>query len=154
MGCAQFINIGQPTTECQKCAKIIHTKCFKKSKFEINSSNLCLCYTCHIATPSKYNPFEILNDHRDNDCDHFYNHDISESIGPLADASRLLEQCKNYRTPEIKTLISTSSGDFTSLFYNINGNKANFDNFAVELKTLGHDFSVIGIAETNTDPGP
>ena len=39
----------------------------------------------------------------------------------------------------------------SSLFLNIDGNKSNFDQFLVELKRINHDFSVIGIAETNTD---
>ena len=39
----------------------------------------------------------------------------------------------------------------SSLFLNIDRNKSNFDQFLVELKRIKHDFSVIGIAETNTD---
>ena len=150
-GCTQFINIGQATTECQKCAKIIHTKCFKKTNFGIVNS-VHYCHACHAATPPKYNPFKIINSHTDNDGDHFYNEEITDTIGPLADASEVLEQCKSYQSFEIRTLLTTASGDFTSLFYNIDGNKTNFDGFAAELKTLGHDFSIIGLAETNTDP--
>ena len=96
-----------------------------------------------------YNPFKNLNLHTDDDGDHFYNKELSDSIGHLADASKVLEQCKNYTSMEIKTLFTDACGDFTSLFYNIDGNKSNFDSFAVELKSLCHDFSVIGLAETN-----
>ena len=41
---------------------------------------------------------------------------------------------------------------FSSLFFNLDGNKSNFDNFAVELERHAHTFSVIGLAETNTSP--
>ena len=34
----------------------------------------------------------------------------------------------------------------------MDGNKSNFDTFAVELERHAHTFSVIGLAETNTDP--
>ena len=35
---------------------------------------------------------------------------------------------------------------------NIDGNSTNFDNFAIQLQSISHKFSVIGLAETNTDP--
>ena len=34
---------------------------------------------------------------------------------------------------------------------NIDGNSTNFDNFAIQLQSISHKFSVIGLAETNTD---
>jgi hypothetical protein len=40
---------------------------------------------------------------------------------------------------------------FSSYFYNIDGNKKNFNNFCVELKRLDFQFSVIALAETNVD---
>ncbi len=40
---------------------------------------------------------------------------------------------------------------FSSYFINIDGNGTNFNSFCVELKRIQHDFSVIAIAETNTD---
>ena len=35
---------------------------------------------------------------------------------------------------------------------NVDGNRSNFDNFAVHLSKMKHKFSVIGIAETNIEP--
>ena len=40
----------------------------------------------------------------------------------------------------------------STLFYNIDGNAFNFDSFLIELKSIGHSFDMIGLAETNTDP--
>ena len=40
----------------------------------------------------------------------------------------------------------------SSLFLNIDGNKSNFDSFAVNIRRIWHKFSVIGLAETNVDP--
>ncbi|MCP4459949.1 MAG: endonuclease/exonuclease/phosphatase family protein, partial [Cytophagales bacterium] len=40
---------------------------------------------------------------------------------------------------------------FSSYFINIDGNNTNFDTLLTELKRINHSFSVIGIAETNTD---
>ena len=45
-----------------------------------------------------------------------------------------------------------TENNFSTLFQNIDGNRANFDNFAVKLEELQHRFSVIGLAETNVDP--
>ena len=41
---------------------------------------------------------------------------------------------------------------FSSYFLNIDGNKTNFDSLAIELQHCKNAFSVIGLAETNTDP--
>ena len=41
---------------------------------------------------------------------------------------------------------------FSTLLNNIGGNKSNFGNFAADIKALRHNFSVIGLAETNTNP--
>ena len=38
------------------------------------------------------------------------------------------------------------------LFLNIDGNKTNFDAFAVDVHRMEHKFSIIGLAETNIDP--
>ena len=38
------------------------------------------------------------------------------------------------------------------LLLNISGNKSNFDNFAADIKALKQNYSVIGLAETNTNP--
>ena len=38
------------------------------------------------------------------------------------------------------------------MFFNIDGNKSNFDCFVAELSSINHEFSIIGLAETNIDP--
>ena len=40
---------------------------------------------------------------------------------------------------------------FSSYFFNIDGNKKNFNSLCVELKRLDFQFSVIALAETNVD---
>ena len=46
-----------------------------------------------------------------------------------------------------------SEGNYLStLFLNIDGNSTNFDNFLIQTSAISHKFSVIGLAETNTDP--
>ena len=39
--------------------------------------------------------------------------------------------------------------DFSTLFYNIDGNKSNFDTFISQLSTLAIKFSAVGLVETN-----
>ena len=39
--------------------------------------------------------------------------------------------------------------EFSSYFENIDGNQTNFDKFAAKISSLGHDFSIIGLTETN-----
>ena len=148
--CVKSINIGQCSIECNKCNQIIHTKCYKKADFQnINHSHYCTI--CAALVPTVYNPFKTLTYHKDNDGDHFYNNDFYDTIDSLTNASGVLEHCKTYLSSEIKSL-AESPVDFTNMFYNIDGNKANFDQFAAELTLVKHNFSIIGLAETNTDP--
>ena len=57
--CEKNINLGQVITECDKCKRIIHTKCFKKSAFQtINSKQYCS--TCKSGIEVIYNQFESL----------------------------------------------------------------------------------------------
>ena len=152
-GCSKSINIGQAITECFDCSNISHTKCFKKSKFEaINGKHYC-SKCCKIIL-KRYNPFKLLNKHTDNDGNHSYNQELTDCIGLVAEASRVLEECKNYKISEINAFSENENAAtlFSTLFYNIGGNKSNFDNFAADIKALRHNFSVIGLAETNTNP--
>ena len=48
--------------------------------------------------------------------------------------------------------VTAKFNQFSTLFQNIVGNKSHFDEFATVLHNINHEFSVIGIAETNTDP--
>ena len=152
-GCSKSINIGQAITECFDCSKISHTKCFKKSKFEaINGEHYCS--NCCKIILKRYNPFKLLNKHTDNDSNHSYNQELTDCIGFVAEASRVLEECKNYEVSEINAFSANENAAtlFSTLFYNIGGNKSNFDNFAADIKALKLNYSVIGLAETNTDP--
>ena len=99
-GCSKSINIGQAITECFDCSKISHTKYFKKSKFEaINGEHHCS--NCCKIVLKRYNPFKLLNKHTDNDSNHSYNQELTDCIGFVAEASRVLEECKNYEISEI-----------------------------------------------------
>ena len=95
-----------------------------------------------------------MNKHTDNDGNHSYNQELTDCIGLVAEASRVLEECKNYKISEINAISENENAAtlFSTLFYNIGGNKSNFDNFAADIKALRHNFSVIGLAETNTNP--
>ena len=52
---------------------------------------------------------------------------------------------------EVASFISETADDFKVYFYNINGNRANFDTVASELKKFDNKISIIGFAETNID---
>ena len=156
--CSKNINIGQSMVECTKCSKVIHAKCLKKSKFYI-INNVYYCESCSMNINHRYNPFkhdysniQSHNNNSDDYDDHFYNEDIYETIDCLSYASSIMENCKYYSSRELDGKQIKIDSDFSSLFYNIDGNKSNFDIFVSELSALNHKFSVIGLAETNTDP--
>ena len=150
--------------ECENCNKAIHTKCYKNAKF-CCIDELWLCQTCTENSEPRYNPFpkNLTQDSSDK----FYDEIEPQANDPAIKAiTKVLGNCKSYTAQEFKLSqsnipkqIVTSSQNSkslpiqmaSSLFLNIDGNKSNFDQFLVEIKRINHDFSVIGIAETNTD---
>ena len=151
--CSKNINIGQFTTECSTCQKILHTKCLKISDFG-SCDGLLYCLSCLSLIAQHYNPFRTLNNtRRNNDSEKHYDIEISDIIESVNLASQILDNCKTIPLSTLDPLISDNDNvDFSTLFLNIDGNKSNFDNFAAELASVNSKFSVIGLAETNIDP--
>ena len=158
--CLKNINIGQAVTECDKCNCIIHTNCFKKSKFQV-INNRSYCNDCNKTIERIYNPFESLCRSRSQDSfsDRPYNSEISDCFEELSAISQLLNKCMrhktiyNFNSSLNNSDTSLSNKNFSVMFQNIDGNKTNFDNFAINIeKQFRHKFSVIGLAETNMDP--
>ena len=150
--CNKAINIGQAIVECDHCNLVIHTKCFKKSNF-IQIHNQWVCAPCKEKIEPRYNPFSTwqgpdTEKHYDDDCD-----ELALTI------CNILEKCKSYSTNCLNRVIShllnneNQSNDdvLSSLFLNIDGNATNFDQFLGELKSIKHNFTAIGLAETNVD---
>jgi len=150
--CSKNIQVGQPTTECKNCIIIIHTKCYKKSNFK-NINNLHYCGTCQPLIPTRYNPFKHNSTvpFDDDESDHFYNENIYETADCLSRASQIMEECRDVPADTVKSYLNCQS-DFSTYFYNVDGLKSNFDCLAAELSQFKNKFSIIGLAETNTDP--
>ena len=159
--CKKNINKGQSITECKKCGIAIHTKCVKKSAFKrVNESWYCV--TCSDTIDPIYNPFRNLNGPNynnqldNNESDRFYDNNIEDILDDLTDASGILENCKSFKSiSELDRhleLKGATNKNFSTIFQNIDGNRSNFDNFALHINKIQHKFSIIGLAETNTPP--
>ena len=147
--CSKKINIGQAITECTGCNNLIHAKCFTKANYQ-NINSKIICNTCYLKRGCMYNPFAALC-HPTND-DKFYNSEPGDSIDLITKVSTILENCKSFSDfSELQSYTNNIKDEnyFSTLFLNIDGNKSNFDNFTAIIPT--NEFSVIGIAETNTD---
>ena len=144
--CSKSINIGQPILECEVCHKAIHTKCYKSSGFS-PVNNLWVCKVCSFKIIPRYNPFEIL---AKGDSDKFYDEACGEeeAMGLISD---ILNNCLNYKTAEMNKATCNLQPSLSCFFLNIDGNASNFDSLLVELSRLTHKFSIIALAETNTD---
>lgn len=165
--CCRTINIGQPILECDLCHIAIHTKCFKKAKF-FTINDLWVCYKCSLEFVPRYNPFEkMLNTEQS---DKFYENDPTGDDATIGKISNVLNLCKSFNTQDFNSTMEQSqfakpsknppekqspplhkTSQFSSYFINIDGNSTNFNSLLTELSRLNHKFSVIGIAETNTD---
>ena len=77
----------------------------------------------------------------------------------MQELSNILENCKAFDKKEFYEQYKIAESEinkktemlFSSYFYNLDGNQTNFDQVAADIKAIGHDFSVIGLAETNID---
>ena len=87
----------------------------------------------------------------DVDSDKFYNDEPPEFVEAVEQKSSILEDCINYTASSFNSMISSKnvSQNFSTFFMNIDGNNSNFDSLVTELKQINHNFSVIGLAETN-----
>ena len=104
--CSKFINIGQSITECDKCNIIIHTKCFKTSKF-ILSNNAYYCKNCESLVHVKYNPFKSSTENYSQNKDtHSYNEELSDIFDSLNLASLILDNCCSIDTDDFNTLLT------------------------------------------------
>ena len=153
--CKKFISIGQTILECDKCDMIIHGKCYKKTNFS-NIDSLWLCESCANDHEPHYNPFRSAYSAASGNNEAFYDEDPSDYIDTLQIMSTLLDKCKSYNKIEFNNMISEiqvpeNTSLFSSYFLNIDGNTSNFDELMLELNQTKEKFSVIGLAETNTD---
>jgi hypothetical protein len=158
--CEKNINKGQSITVCQNCEAAIHSRCLKKSKFKyVNDEPYC--ENCCYKIKKIYNPFKDLvnlktDNNDDEHDDRHYNCDITTIFNDIGIASDLLNNCKSSQTltdfNRLSELNGVTSLNFSLLFNNLDGNKSNFDSFAVHMQGIGHKFSAIGLAETNINP--
>ena len=160
--CRKPINIGQPLLEFEACRIAIHTKCYKLAGF-CTKNSLWVCKACSMDIPTRYNPFAQMLD--DDTSDKFYDDECAGEAEALHKISALLNNCQTYTSHEFSTVINqvssqpypntkpstTLNTQFSTYFTNLDGNSSNFNSLLVELKRFNHNFSVIGIAETNTD---
>ena len=150
--CCKPINIGQPLLECETCRTAIHTKCFKAAGF-CSTNSMWICKTCSFNITPRYNPFEQM---MNKESDKFYDDDGANDDITLQQISNVLNSCQSYTAQELNGVIpqlstANSTTQFSTYFINIDGNASNFDTLLAELNRIKHKFSIIGIAETNTD---
>ena len=149
--CNRPVRAGHPFMTCQMCDKIMHKKC-KTDDNIVKFRDATYCKICTDANDIvRYNPFY--------QAPHFANNGLIDDepvnyIESIYNSSKILENCKTFSITELNaTILPKNSAQYLSkLFLNIDGNASNFDNFAVELSCIDHKFSVIGLAETNTNP--
>ena len=131
----------------------VHSKCLRRSKF-INNCSKWFCENCHEQLTPRYNPFSNWSGTESSK--HF-----SDDCGDDAlKISKTLDRCESFNTKSLNSKILSITSDSSlhnsdlipTFFLNIDGNPTNFDHLLVILKALGHNFSSIGIAETNIGP--
>ena len=118
------------------------------------------CAPCSSQQIIRYNPFPSnSSSHTDKfyDDEGAYEEELARTI------SQVLKNCKGYSACELMKTMNNVNGqlqspsenpqssNFSLYFNNIDGNKTNFNSLIVDLNRIGHQFSAIGLAETNID---
>ena len=150
--CQKPIRTNHPFFVCYRCNSILHKKC-RTSNNLTTFRDKTYCSTCvHNTDIVRYNPFF--------QAPHFATNGIIDDepvdyVESISASSTILENCKSYSIGEMNSSdnpINSNQSLISTFFLNIDGNSSNFDNFATELSAIKHKFSIIGLAETNTDP--
>ena len=148
--CSKYIRAGHPFIVCHRCNCIIHKKC-RTTLNIINFRDETYCQKCcDDQDVVRYNPFYQPPHFANND---FLDNEPIDYIGSIGTISNILETCKTFTISQLNSIIpsSTHKNLLSTLFVNIDGNSTNFDSFAAQITQFKHNFSVIGLAETNTD---
>ena len=149
--CDKSVRAGHPFVVCQSCNCILHKKCKSGVIESFRDKNYCkICIDK--SDIIRYNPF-YQPPHLDTN--EFSQDEPIEFIESIQTISLILENCHSFSMNQLNTHTKAFSNrhtdTFSTYFLNIDGNSTNFDNFAVQTSALNHKFSVIGLAETNTD---
>ena len=150
--CCKPVRSGHPFLVCQQCDRILHKRC--KSSDNIKTfRESTYCASCTEKNDIiRYNPFYQPPYFNGNN--NASSEEPIDYMDSLQTISGILENCQSYSIRQLNSQESISSeGNYLStLFLNIDGNSKNFDNFLIQTSAINHKFSVIGLAETNTDP--
>ena len=150
--CSKPVRTGHPFIICQECNCIIHKRCTTTENV-IKFRGATYCKSCYNSKDIvRYNPFYQSPNFSHNDQFDDEPVDYIESVNTI---HNILENCTTFSTSHLNSnvLPSDNQRNFLSTFFlNIDGNATNFDSLAIQLSKFKHTFSVIGLAETNTDP--
>ena len=148
--CCKPIRAGHPFITCHKCNSIIHKKCRTADNIR-KFRDQTYCKVCtDLYDIIRYNPFYQPLNYSENE---LVEEDPIYYIQSLQTASSILECCKNLSISQFNSDTSFKNLDhtFSTCFMNIDGNSTNFDDFVIQMQSINHKFSVVGLAETNTD---
>ena len=131
-----------------KHAAIVHAECARYN-FEYNHIlNSWKCLECADINNKRYNPFALAS------CEKYDPVQMQES-DDISELSKMLEDCQTYNYENFSKVLSEKVDikiNLSALFNNIDGNQSNFDNFVCNISQYSHNFSFIGISETNISP--
>ena len=77
-----------------------------------------------------------LNDEINSDSEQTFNENPCSYTEDLTESSQILDNCENFKSKYVTQLLNDNQNNFNTYFYNIDGNKSNFNVFAAELKKL------------------
>ena len=174
--CSKTIRTSHKQISCKTCKLFVHKKCTKLKKQELKKLNVkeWICSNCntdtHITLETQHDDIEKLNANvnvSDTDLCDFKKYDKMlfnplryENLSKESDVTDDIHpknidiDCKYVTSEQLCKSISNEEADFTLFNLNIRSANKNLDHLKNCLKSINHNFSIIGLTETQLKDKP
>ena len=155
--CHKAVHLSSKSVKCNNCLGKFHSKCAKNQAVYYRDE--FYCRKCLQSSDIlRYNPYYDVLEAASDDVQKIYlqNYTTDDTTEVVSHLSEILEDCSINTIVEYnKRILPEGRISETKLFFkflNIDGNMKNFDTLQTTLHAINHNFSVLGLAETNVDP--
>ena len=155
--CHKAVRLSSKSVKCNNCIGKFHSKCAKNQSVYYRDE--FYCRKCLQSSDIlRYNPYYDVLEAASDDAQKIYlqNYTTDDTTEVVSHLSEILEDCSINTIEEYnKRILPEGRISETKQYFkflNIDGNMKNFDTLQTTLHAINHNFSVLGLAETNVDP--
>ena len=143
-------HISSESIRCNSCTSTFHKQRDQRQLTFYRKNPYCLSCLKN-KDILKYNPYYEVLETSDNESEKLYlqNQYSNEDLQTISPFSDILENCEIHSIESLP--IKADKRMLSFKFINIDGNASNFNTLSTTLAAMAHDFTAIGVAETNIE---